>query len=66
MQCQRVLTQTGRTLQQPGMTPLSLVPEQARYAGIGYAELVELIVREAIRVHGLTAKDTQGTAHGQD
>ena len=36
---------------QPGMTPLSLVPEQARHAGIGYAELVELIVMEAIRVH---------------
>ena len=36
---------------QPGMTPLSLVPEQARAAGIGYAELVELIVMEALRVH---------------
>ena len=36
---------------QPGMTPLSLVPEQARQVGIGYAELVELIVMEAIRVH---------------
>ncbi|MEE4199890.1 D-alanine--D-alanine ligase [Erythrobacter sp.] len=36
---------------QPGMTPLSLVPEQARHAGIGYAELVELIVMEALRVH---------------
>lgn len=39
------------TNSQPGMTPLSLVPEQARHAGIGYAELVELIVMEAIRVH---------------
>ncbi|BDI60477.1 D-alanine--D-alanine ligase [Qipengyuania nanhaisediminis] len=38
---------------QPGMTPLSLVPEQARAAGIGYGELVELIVMEAIRVHGV-------------
>jgi len=36
---------------QPGMTPLSLVPEQARHADIGYAELVELIVMEALRVH---------------
>jgi D-alanine-D-alanine ligase len=33
---------------QPGMTPLSLVPEQAKYAGIDYAELVELIVEEAL------------------
>nr|WP_040464595.1 D-alanine--D-alanine ligase [Erythrobacter sp. NAP1] len=36
---------------QPGMTPLSLVPEQAKHAGISYPELVELIVREALRVH---------------
>jgi D-alanine-D-alanine ligase len=33
---------------QPGMTPLSLVPEQARYIGISYEELVDLIVREAL------------------
>lgn len=33
---------------QPGMTPLSLVPEQAKYAGISYAELVERIVEEAL------------------
>ncbi len=33
---------------QPGMTPLSLVPEQAKYAGIDYAELVERIVEEAL------------------
>ena len=33
---------------QPGMTPLSLVPEQARIRGIDYAELVERIVRAAI------------------
>ena len=33
---------------QPGMTPLSLVPEQARYRGIDYAELVERIVLEAL------------------
>ncbi|AWW74005.1 D-alanine--D-alanine ligase [Erythrobacter sp. KY5] len=36
---------------QPGMTPLSLVPEQAKHAGISYPELVKLIVREALRVH---------------
>ncbi|MEH6789068.1 D-alanine--D-alanine ligase [Parasphingorhabdus sp.] len=33
---------------QPGMTPLSLVPEQARKMGISYEELVEIIVREAL------------------
>ena len=33
---------------QPGMTPLSLVPEQARARGIDYAELVERIVRSAL------------------
>jgi D-alanine-D-alanine ligase len=33
---------------QPGMTPLSLVPEQARYRGIDYATLVERIVESAL------------------
>jgi D-alanine-D-alanine ligase len=33
---------------QPGMTPLSLVPEQARHCGIDYAELVEIIVEDAL------------------
>jgi D-alanine-D-alanine ligase len=33
---------------QPGMTPLSLVPEQARMRGIDYAELVERIVEAAL------------------
>ena len=33
---------------QPGMTPLSLVPEQARARGIDYAELVERLVRAAL------------------
>ena len=33
---------------QPGMTPLSLVPEQARARGIDYAELVERMVRAAL------------------
>lgn len=33
---------------QPGMTPLSLVPEQAKQVGISYEQLVELIVREAL------------------
>jgi D-alanine-D-alanine ligase len=33
---------------QPGMTPLSLVPEQAKYAGISYEELVDILVKEAL------------------
>lgn len=33
---------------QPGMTPLSLVPEQAQVQGMDYAELVERIVEEAL------------------
>ena len=38
---------------QPGMTPLSLVPEQAAKLGIDYATLVETIVEEALnRVGG--------------
>ena len=36
---------------QPGMTPLSLVPEQARYAGLDYGELCELVVAAALRDH---------------
>jgi D-alanine-D-alanine ligase len=32
---------------QPGMTPLSLVPEQAAYCGLPFAELVGQLVREA-------------------
>ena len=33
---------------QPGMTPLSLVPEQGKYRGMTYAELVQRIVEEAL------------------
>ena len=33
---------------QPGMTPLSLVPEQARHRGMSYAELVRRIVELAL------------------
>lgn len=33
---------------QPGMTPLSLVPEQAKYVGISYEQLVDIIVKEAL------------------
>jgi D-alanine-D-alanine ligase len=34
---------------QPGMTPLSLVPEQARHRGLSYRELVQAIVDEAMK-----------------
>ena len=33
---------------QPGMTPLSLVPEQAKSRGIPYGELVERLIAEAL------------------
>jgi D-alanine-D-alanine ligase len=33
---------------QPGMTPLSLVPEQAKYLGMSYGELVETIIADAL------------------
>ena len=33
---------------QPGMTPLSLVPEQAKHMGISYGALVEAIIGEAL------------------
>ena len=38
---------------QPGMTPLSLVPEQAKYRGMSYAELVQRIVEDALPKGGL-------------
>lgn len=34
---------------QPGMTPLSLVPEQARHRGMSYPDLVQAIVDEAMK-----------------
>jgi D-alanine-D-alanine ligase len=30
------------------MTPLSLVPEQARHVGISYEHLVDIILKEAL------------------
>lgn len=33
---------------QPGMTPLSLVPEQARHLGMSYPDLVEAIIADAL------------------
>ena len=37
---------------QPGMTPLSLVPEQAKACGISYEQLVDRLVREALITQG--------------
>jgi D-alanine-D-alanine ligase len=37
---------------QPGMTPLSLVPEQARICGMDYPDLVEAIIAEALEDAG--------------
>jgi D-alanine-D-alanine ligase len=34
---------------QPGMTPLSLVPEQAKLKGVSYGELVERLIAEAMQ-----------------
>ncbi len=38
---------------QPGMTPLSLVPEQAKKLGMSYAQLVQAIVDEAMNAQGV-------------
>ena len=46
---------------QPGMTPLSLVPEQARHCGMEYADLVEAIVADAM---GVTTQATGMGAKG--
>ncbi len=51
---------------QPGMTPLSLVPEQARHVGIDYAQLVDLLVQDALRRHSARAgrRTLEEAAHG--
>lgn len=36
---------------QPGMTPLSLVPEQALHVGISYAQLVQMLIDDALKRH---------------
>jgi D-alanine-D-alanine ligase len=41
---------------QPGMTPLSLVPEQARACGMEYPDLVEAVIAEALADAGKVAK----------
>ncbi|NKJ43792.1 D-alanine--D-alanine ligase [Novosphingobium sp. SG720] len=45
---------------QPGMTPLSLVPEQARHMGMDYPDLVEAIVAEALKDAAAKAKQGAG------
>ncbi|WP_294283673.1 D-alanine--D-alanine ligase [uncultured Sphingomonas sp.] len=46
---------------QPGMTPLSLVPEQARHIGMSYEQLVQAIVDEALAdAKARQAKDGAG------
>ncbi|MCX9147115.1 D-alanine--D-alanine ligase [Erythrobacter sp. WG] len=47
---------------QPGMTPLSLVPEQAAGCGISYADLVEMLCAEGLRVHALKKGGSGGAA----
>jgi D-alanine-D-alanine ligase len=42
---------------QPGMTPLSLVPEQARLCGIEYGELCEIVIEDALRHFGKLPPD---------
>jgi D-alanine-D-alanine ligase len=37
------------------MTPLSLVPEQARHCGIEYGELCEIVIEDALRHFGKLA-----------
>ncbi len=46
---------------QPGMTSLSLVPEQGRYVGMEYADVVEAIIASAMR-----EPPPKDTGHGDD
>jgi D-alanine-D-alanine ligase len=45
---------------QPGMTPLSLVPEQARYVGMSYEDLVQRLIDEALTDHGADMVSAEG------
>jgi len=49
---------------QPGMTPLSLVPEQARQKGISYGELVERIIEEALDPASAKTEVLEGVKDG--
>ena len=44
------------------MTPLSLVPEQARHCGIEYADLVEIILEDALVHFGKFVPSTRSEA----
>ena len=48
---------------QPGMTPLSLVPEQAKFAGMEYEDLVEIVIRDALD-HFAAAGGESGDGNG--
>ena len=50
---------------QPGMTPLSLVPEQARHCGIEYAELVEIVIEDALVHFGKLGRAGPSTGPGE-
>jgi D-alanine-D-alanine ligase len=47
---------------QPGMTPLSLVPEQARYRGMSYEQLVQTLIDMALADAAADAKPKGGMA----
>ncbi|GEN99129.1 D-alanine--D-alanine ligase [Novosphingobium sediminis] len=47
---------------QPGMTPLSLVPEQAKALGMDYGDLVEAIVSDALAHRTLGVADALASA----
>ena len=51
---------------QPGMTPLSLVPEQAKYCGMAYGELVEAIIADALARTGGKADGADGERSGRN
>ena len=36
----------------PGMTPTSLLPQEAAVEGVGYADLCELIIKESLKITG--------------
>lgn len=49
---------------QPGMTPFSLVPEQASHAGLSYGELVEAVISEAL--NRFAQDPVEGGSDGSD
>ncbi len=51
---------------QPGMTPLSLVPEQARKVGLEYPELVEAIIAEALADSAANQNAVSGEQAGEE